>query len=142
MGLDPKALEQARRAIGVLTGPLHYEIEKGHVRRFAEAAGVPILEEDGSVIAPPTFLRTCLLPPPPVDFAGVTGLQRVLEGGSEWEFHHPVRSGDSIAVAAEVKDVREREGRLGTMLITSTLATYADQRGQVMATQLVHRILY
>jgi hypothetical protein len=136
-------LERVRQAIGKETGPVHYEIEKGHILRFAEAIGDPATQDPVSaLIAPPTFLRSCLLPPPPVDYSAVTGLRKVLEGGSEWEFFRPVHAGDRIGVTARVLDVREREGRLGTMVITSTLATYRNQDDVVVATQRVHRIVY
>ena len=147
MPIEPGALAQVRESIGIVTGPVFYDIEKGHIKRFAEAIGDPnpaYADEaiEGGVVAPPTFLRSCLPPPIPADIAGLTELRRVLEGGSEWRYFHPVRPGDRIAVTIELQELREREGTLGTMLITTSLLTYTDEHGRVVATQVLRRILY
>ena len=150
--IDPAALERVRQAIGVEAGPQVYPIEAGHIRRFAEAIGdlnLAYVDEEaakmlpaGGIVAPPTFLRSCLPPPLPIDIPAITGLRRVLEGGSEWEYFHHVRPGSRISVTIKLMEAREREGRLGTMLITSALLTYRADNGVLAATQMLHRILY
>lgn len=152
MPLDPVALERVRAAIGIEAGPQVYPIEEEYIRRFAEAIGdlnPAYLDEDaakalpaGGIIAPPTFLRSCLPPPLPVDIPAITGLHRILEGGSEWEFLRPVRPGERIGVTIKLVEAREREGRLGTMLITTSLLTYRGADGAIAATQTLNRILY
>lgn len=150
--IDHEALERVRAAIGVEAEPLVYSIEAGHIRRFAEAIGdlnPAYVDEEaakalpaGGIVAPPTFLRSCLPPQLPVDIPANTGLRRVLEGGSEWEYFQPVRPGSRISVTIKLLEAREREGRLGTMLITSALLTYRSDDGVIAATQILHRILY
>ncbi len=141
-----------QKAIGVESAAETYDIEKGHIRRFAEAIGdANALFTDeararetpvGGIVAPPTFLRSCVAPPPPIDPQQETGLSRILDGGSDWEYFHRVRPADRISVRSKIIDFREREGRMGKMLITTTQLTYRNQLGQVVATQTGTRIMY
>jgi len=144
--------DEMKRAIGVETAPACYEIEKGHIRRFAEAIGDanPLYTNEararesryGGIIAPPTFVRMCAAPASLLDVKAVTGMERTLDGGSDWEYFYPVRPGDVIAVTAKYTEFKERDGRMGKMLIMSVQQTYRNQLGQVVATQTVGRIIY
>ena len=146
--------EEMRKAIGVESpaGP-ETEIEKGHIRRFAEAIGDSnILFTDegnaratryGGIIAPPTFFRSCMGGGGQrIDVRAITGLTRALDGGSEWEYFEPVRPGDRISVTTKIADFQERDGRMGKMLITYNQSTYRNQFGKVVATQTTSGILY
>ncbi|GBD11021.1 hypothetical protein HRbin23_00671 [bacterium HR23] len=143
------ALEALRKAVGTQSEPVTYEVEGGHIRRFAEAIGDPnpLYNDEalarrsryGGLIAPPTFLRafppkSLPIPDPP--------FTRRLDGGSDWEYFEPVRPGDRITVVQRLADVRLREGRLGPMLFTTREITYTNQFGQVVATQRATGISY
>ena len=138
--------------LGVDSEPVTYDVEKGHVKRFAEAVGDlnPLYVDEaqaratryGSLIAAPTFFRSMLIEPPSLDIHEETGLMRKLDGGSEWEFFEPVRSGEQITATARFSDFTVRDGRMGTMLFITIDNTYRNQPGETVATQRITRILY
>jgi acyl-CoA thioesterase FadM len=66
----------------------------------------------------------------------------MLDGGSEWRYFYPVRPGDRITVVARIENINERTGRLGVMIITTTVTTYTNQLDQVVATQTSNGIRY
>ena len=135
--------EMRQQALGVKTGPIVLEVEKGAVRRFAEAVGdaSPLYNDEvaarnsrhGGLLAPPTFLRSLRLDRPTLPFE--VPFQRLLDGGSDWEYFEPVRVGDRITGVAQIADVSERSGRLGAMLFTILEFTYTNQFDELVATQ-------
>lgn len=149
---DTIITQKMKKSVGVESEPLYYDVEKGHIARFAEAIGDanPLYVNDTEardlaprgIIAPPTFLRSCVAPPIKVDVQAETGKNRVLDGGSEWTYFHLVRPGDRISVTSKIAEFKQREGRMGVMLITTVETAYRNQLGQLVATQRVNRILY
>ena len=142
--------EMRQQAIGLEGPPVTTEVEKGAIIKFAEAIGDdnPVFNDEaaaretryGGLIAPPTFLRSVASSRPelPFDFP----FNRRLDGGSEWEYFAPVRPGDRITAVARIEDISERKGRLGLMIIMSTVTTYRNQFDQVVATQITTGIAY
>jgi acyl dehydratase len=126
----------------VTSAAVSYDVEKGAIRRFAEAIGDdnPIFYEAQAaqaagfktVVAPPTFLctfRAQALPDLKIVFSG-----RVrLNGGNEYEYYRPVYAGDTITVTAKYADVNERTGRTGKMVFVITEYTFTNQHGEVVA---------
>jgi acyl dehydratase len=143
-----------RKLIGMESRPVENEVEKGAIIRFAEAVGdANALFNDeaearktryGGLIAPPTFYRSFKTARQDIldSMAGHLTVTRRLDGGSEWEFHQPIRPGDRIATRVKLADIREREGRLGRMLFTVLDTTYTNQFGEVTATQRTTTIAY
>ena len=142
--------DEMRFHIGVGSQPVTYEITRWDVARFACAIGDanPLFGNEavahdsaiGSLIAPPTFLRS-LLPGPgaqrfPEPFA------HILDAGSSYCFLHPVRVGDSITVTRSLKQLFTKNGRLGEMLFKVRELTYTNQHGQVVAVQETTSITY
>ena len=109
--------ESLRNAIGVESDPITYEIEKGHIARFAEAIGDenPLYSDEikarnskyGGIIAPPTFYRA--LRPGSLPETAESPFTRNLDAGSDWEYFEPIRPGDRITVTIKLADVVERE---------------------------------
>ena len=142
--------DMRRSAVGIEGEPSVLEVGKGAIRRFAEAIGDPnSLWNDeaqarksryGGVLAPPTFLRSVRAEAPSIPFD--VPFDRLLDGGSDWEYFEPVRAGDRITAVARIADVSERSGRLGPMLFTVTETTYTNQLGEVVATQRSTSIRY
>ena len=143
--------EEMRQQAIRLEGPATTtEVEKGAIIKFAQAIGDdnPVFNDEaaaretryGGLIAPPTFLRSMASSRPelPFDFP----FNRRLDGGSEWEYFEPVRSGDRITAVSRIDDISERTGRLGLMIIMSTVTTYRNQFDQVVATQTGTGIAY
>tara|TARA_B100001029_G_scaffold161112_1_gene149615 strand:- start:571 stop:1026 length:456 start_codon:yes stop_codon:yes gene_type:complete len=143
----PKSLQNA---IGVESDPITYEIEKGHIARFAEAIGDenPLYSDEikarnsryGGIIAPPTFYRA--LRPGSLPETAESPFTRNLDAGSDWEYFEPIRPGDRITVTIKLADVVEREGRLGKMIIITRETRYENQLGQIVATQKTNGISY
>ena len=139
-----------QQAIGLEGPPTTTEVEKGAIIKFAQAIGDdnPVFNDEeaaresryGGIIAPPTFLRSVASSRPelPFDFP----FNRRLDGGSEWEYFEPVRPGDRITTVARIDDISERKGRLGLMIIMSTVVTYRNQFDKVVATQTGTGIAY
>ena len=135
--------EMRQKAIGIESEPVVLEVEKGHIRRFAEAVGDPnpLWNDEavarksryGGLIAPPTFLRSVRYDRPQLPYD--TPFTRILDGGSEWEYLQPIRVGDRITTVARIADVSERAGRLGAMLFTILEISYTNQFGELVATQ-------
>ena len=142
--------ESLLKAIGVESDPITYEIEKGHIARFAEAIGDenPLFSDEikarnsryGGIIAPPTFYRA--LRPGSLPESAESPFTRNLDAGSDCEFFEPIRPGDRITVTIKLADVVEREGRLGKMIIITRETRYENQLGQIVATQKTNGISY
>ncbi len=137
-------IEKLRDEIGVEWEPGIYEIEKGMIRRFAQAIDDqnPLWQDDGT-IAPPTFILT-------IGFAQIQqkmitlmpGAGR-LHGGTELEHYRPVRPGDTITVSGKIAQVRERESsKLGKMVFVTFDMSYKNQRQELVAKCRQLTILY
>jgi acyl dehydratase len=110
--------------IGRESEPAVVEVEKGAIRRFAEAIGDPnplALDEAAAraagypgLVAPPTFAVTL----------GWTerfrhsldlGTRSMLHGDQSFELSRPIVAGDKLTVKSRVADVQERAGASGPM---------------------------
>jgi acyl dehydratase len=142
--------EMRQQAIGQKSEPKTMDVEKGAIIKFAQAIedDNPVFNDEmaarssryGGLVAPPTFLRSVGVDRPayPYDMP----FNRMLDGGSDWEYLHPVRAGDRITAISEIEDINERVGRMGLMIITTIKVTYRNQFDQVAATQTSTSIRY
>ncbi len=143
--------EEALKQIGKAGEARTVEVERGAIRRFAEAIGDPnpVFNSDrearhtrfGGMIAPPTFGRSLAAAIPDVKLDMGESF-RGLDGGSDWEYFEPIRPGDRITVQTKVADLRESAGRLGPMVFITTETSYTNQFGQVCALQRSTAIRY
>lgn len=143
--------DEMRAAIGVEGEPYTLEVDKTSVRMFARAVGYtdPIfyVEEFArskgyrSLPAPPHYLGTPLFNPAASDptFGSPRGRQRFqspfkrrLNGGTDIEYLDTICAGDVLTATAKISDMVERQGSIGTMLITTTETTYRRD-GKVVA---------
>ena len=142
--------DDVKKMIGTETEPYVVEVERGAIRRFAEAIGDanPLFNNEqqarktrwGGMIAPPTFGRSL-----GGGFFNIRlNLQsfRGLDGGSEWEYFEPIRAGDRITVVSKLADVREATGRLGPMVFIVAETRYTNQFGQLCVIQRSTAIRY
>ena len=142
--------EMREQAIGTESEPLTVEVEKGAIVKFAEAIGDdnPLWNDQaaarktryGGLIAPPTFLRSWRVDRPELPFE--LPFDRLLDGGSDWEYFQPVRPGDWITAVSRLTDLQERPGRMGLMILMTSLITYRNQFDEVVATQTSTSIRY
>ena len=141
--------DEMRELIGVESKPVTYEVSSWDIQRFACAIGDdnPLYSPQaatqsavGSMITPPTFLRSLLPGPSPQPFP--EPFAHILDAGSSYTFHKPVKAGDSITVVRNLKDLFVKSGRLGDMLFKVRELTYTNQHGELVATQETTTITY
>ena len=140
-----------------------YEVEKGAIKKFADAVGDRnqlYWDEEyarnsrfRNIVAPPGFfgwpvkwhraipffseLRQEL-----VDAIAGVGFKRILDGGIEFDFFQPVHAGDILTSVLGITSIDEREGKSGKMILSLMETTYINQGGAVVAKArqtLIHR---
>jgi len=131
MAADSVITAELNSLLNVDFPPEVYEIEKGMLRRFAEAIDDPDprwLEE-----APPTF-AAALVPKTLLHklFNADIPLKRLLNGSSELEYLKPIKAGDIISVTARLTRLRQVAGAQGPTLFMFTEVVYTNQRGEVV----------
>jgi len=129
--LDSVITEELNSLLNVDFGPEVYEIERGMLRRFAEAIDDP--NPRWLVEAPPTF-AAALVPRQLLNklFNADIPLKRLLNGSSELEYLKPIKAGDTISVTARLTRLRQVAGEQGPTLFMFTEVTYANQSGEVV----------
>jgi acyl dehydratase len=140
--------------IGKTVPPIVREVEAGSIRRYAAAVGNhnPLYSDleyaarspYGGVIAPPGFFgwstkpvaASTGLPQIVGDLQGAladAGFSRILDGGMAYDFYLPVRAGDTLVTRYRVKDITEKQGKSGAMMICEFETTYLNQHGDLVA---------
>ena len=143
---EESLIDQAQGLKAILGKELEpevFDVEKGHIRLFAQAIGDSNLlftdqeyarkSRYGSIIAPPTFLMDIsmnrmayiMMDKKP---AG-TGF---LNGGAEVEYLKPVKVGDTITSIARLIDLQEKTSKRGKLLFMTAEWTHRNQRGEVV----------
>jgi hypothetical protein len=149
--------DEMRAEIGKESEPLTFEIDKTACRMFARAVGYtdPVYYDEEharskgyrSIPVPFAFLGHAVFNPnAPQRLGGYfrtdTPFKRVLNGGTDIEYFDTVCAGDLLIATSKLVDIREREGKMGPMLITVTETTYHNQDGKVVARMLGTGIQY
>ena len=154
---------EAAQLIGKTDDIVILEVEKGAVRKFADAVDDrnPLYWDEeyargskfGTIVAPPAFfgwpvkwewampfrseLRHLI-----IETINKAGYVRLLDGGIEYDFHGAVRVGDILSAVSSVKNIYERESKTGTMVFSIMETTYINQNGDTVASArhtLIHR---
>ncbi len=136
------------RFVGERSEAISNVVEKGAVRKFAEAIGDPnplYVDEAaakksryGGLIAPPTFPRT-------FEYGGIEGMgppgQGLIHGEHRIRYERPLFVGEEVLCYAEVKDYYEKQGREGALgfLISERVGEGSD--GERIFTMLDTAIL-
>jgi acyl dehydratase len=115
----------SRSLIGRESDEQVVEIERGAIRKFAEAVGDTTEACLRGDLAPPTFPTTIRIPIPGLTY----DLARVLHGGQEYRYQRPIRAGDRLRCRTRLTDLYEREGRLGAMTIMIIELDGRDENG-------------
>jgi len=104
-----------------------YEIEKGMIRRFAQAI------DDSNPLwdttAPPTFIVTIGGEQFGQQIITPMFPEGLLHGSTELECYQPVRPGDEITVIGKIANIRERS----KMAFVTFDITYTNQRRELVA---------
>jgi acyl dehydratase len=142
--------DELKAMIGTMTEPIIMEVERGAIRRYADAVDDhnPLFRDVeyakntkyGEVICPPGFFGWPMKGNPLESLMGLvtpallkTGLFRILDGGVDQEFYLPIRAGDVLTAYGKVADIREREGKSGKMLFVTLEMTYLNQNGDLVS---------
>lgn len=144
-------MELDKSLIGLTGKPFVFEVDKRHIRQFAEAIGDanPLYVDEeyaastiyGGIIAPPSF---------PIvigqDGGGAIDLpldySRVLHGEQEFIYERPIRPGDRLFCQMKVTDLYDREGKSGTMQFLVLDTELKDESGELVAvsrTNMIYR---
>jgi len=135
------SIEELKDKVGAVWQSRVYEIEKGMIRRFAQAIGDlnPLWQDEeyarktkyGGIIAPPTFMATLGLEQIQQLLASAPS-ETSLHGSTELECYQPVRAGDVVTATTRIADFRQRQGKMGTMSFVTFDITYENQRGELV----------
>lgn len=130
-----------RTLIGRESEPTVVEVEKGAIRRFAEAIGDPsplALDEAAAraagfagLVAPPTF-AVALGWSERFRHSLDLGTRSVLHGEQSFEYARPIVAGDRLTVRSKVADVQERAGASGPMDVIVIEDEGRDDRGELV----------
>jgi hypothetical protein len=125
---QPPAL--SRDLIGRESDVVLFEVERGAIRKFAEAVLDQTPECLRGDLAPPTFPTTFRMTIPGLSFE----LARVLHGAQEYRYQRPLRAGDRVRCRVRVADIYRREGRLGEMTFLILAMEGKDESGTAVFT--------
>ena len=114
-----------------------FEVERGAIRKFAEAVQDQTPECLRGEIAPPTFPTTFRITIPGLTF----DLARVLHGAQEYRYERPLRAGDRVRCRLRVADIYQRKGRLGEMTFLILALEGRDESGTAVFTGTTTAIL-
>jgi len=132
---QPPAL--SRDLIGRESEVVLFEVERGAIRKFAEAVQDQTPQSVRGDIAPPTFPTTFRMTIPGLTF----DLARVLHGAQEYRYERPLRAGDRVRCRVRVADVYQRTGRLGEMTFLILAMDGTDESGSPLFTGTTTAIL-
>lgn len=130
MSEEPIISDELESLLNVEFGPEVYEIEKGMVRKFAEAIDDP--NPLWQQVVPPTF-PAALIPSELLHklLTARCPLTRYLNGANELEYYQAIKVGDVISVTAKLEKLRKMEGKEGATLFMIVEIIYTNQRGEV-----------
>jgi len=111
--------------IGAESEVVLFEVERGAIRKFAEAVQDQTPECLRGEVAPPTFPTTFRMTIPGLTY----DLARVLHGAQEYRYERPLRAGDRVRCRVRVADVYQRKGRLGEMTFLILVMEGRDEAG-------------
>jgi hypothetical protein len=126
-----------RDLIGHESEVVLFEVERGAIRKFAEAVQDQTPECLRGDVAPPTFPTTFRMTIPGLAF----DLARVLHGAQEYRYDRPLRAGDRVRCRVRVADVYQRKGRLGEMTFLILAMEGTDESGNPVFTGTTTAIL-
>lgn len=123
MELDLTAL------VGQASEPETFEVERGAIRKFAEAIGDPNPVYLRGDVAPPTFPTTFRVALP--------GLAEIdpshfIHGGEEYTYERPLRPGDRLTCQRRIVKAFARKGKLGHMTFVVSVLEGRDPAGELV----------
>src|SRR5467141_840226 len=114
-----------------------FEVERGAIRKFADAVQDQTPSCVRGDIAPPTFPTTFRMTIPGLTY----DLARVLHGAQEYRYERPLRAGDRVHYRVRVADIYRRQGRFGEMTFLILAMEGRDESGTAVFTGTTTAIL-
>lgn len=137
-----------KSVIGLTSEKYIVEVEKGHIKRFAEAIGDdnPLYHDEayaadsvyGGIIAPPTF--PVGLTSQGGDFPLDLDFRRMLHGEQEFIYERVIYAGDTLHCQMKVTDLYEKEGKSGTMQFLLLDTEMKDENNKLVVTSRMNII--
>ncbi len=124
-------IDKLKAKLGVEWAPWSYPVERGMIRRFAQAVGDPRWQD--GIIAPPTFVLAIGFEQFVDEVMSLVPFGTMLMGGTELECYHPIKGGDVITVIFKISSLRERQGKMGRMAFMTFDSTYKNQGEELVA---------
>ena len=147
--------EEATKWIGKADPPRVFEVEKGAIKKYADAVGDrnPLYWDEeyarnskyGSTIAPPGFVGWPVKWTEAMPFISTGGIMDaltevmakegcpfILDGGAELEFKFPVRGGDILVSSSKLANIRERDSKGTRMFFCTFENEFINQNGAVV----------
>ena len=119
--------------IGKSSPPQTFDVTIEAVKRFMEATEDPALQSNEPLqYAPPTFPTTFRIRVPELELDPTT--MQLLHGEQQYTYERQLRIGEQVTCVAQIADVRERQGKTGTMAFIITETTGADSQQQLVYT--------
>lgn len=126
---DKPILDEMKAKIGTIIEPIIMEVEKGAIRRFAQAVedANPLYSDEEyarstrhrGIICPPGFFGWPAGEEVGAErFMSILGrpFENVLNAGNESEFLRPIRPDDVLVSSTKLADVYEKKGSTGNLL--------------------------
>ena len=152
MGEASIVTKEMRDAIGVEWEPFVIQIDKWLIKLFTDAVGDsnPIYTDEesakktrfGGTIVPPGLFNAALMRNEQTELPFPIPMQRLLDGGGDFEFLKPIRVGDVLTAVTKLASINEREGRVGKMAFLTLETTWKNQRNEVVVVGRAVRICY
>jgi acyl dehydratase len=139
--------DEMRALIGVEGPESTSEVTSTGCRLFARAVGhtdLIFFDREAArsrgyrdIVAPPGFLGSAVFRPgEKVDMfhqGPRTPYRRILNGGTTFEYFEPLCAGDVVRSRSKITEFQERQGSIGSMLITSRETSYVREDGTLVA---------
>lgn len=133
-----------RSLIGQVSEPYVVEIEKGAIRKFADAIGDPnpLYRDEAyarslgfaSVVAPPTY-PTGFMPPRPAPWFAGLDMRRMLAGGMTYTYERRIVAGMRLTIRIRFVGVLDKQsGRGGRLELIQQQYTGHDDTGALVYT--------
>ena len=144
--------DEARSWIGRSQPPIHMEVTRRDIQKYAVATKQRQQKFLDGDEAPPMFLFGLLRPIVPLEGLGPDGiardgflpdfpLKRIMAGGTEMTYHRPLRPGDKLIATKTLADIQEKQGGTGPLIFVSYDLTVETEDGEVVVEERSTRII-
>ncbi len=141
----------AKAWIGRSADPIRIEISRRDIVKYSIATEQQQEKYLNGDEAPAMFMFGALRPVVPMDQLGPDGipaesflpelpLKRVMAGGTEMEFHRPVRPGDVLIATRTLDDLIEKQGKSGPLIFVVTKLQVETEDGELVLEEKQTRI--